>query len=263
MPSCLDCFITESHDFLLNGSKKEIDEARSYLNETRKISDKSIHTHKIGYWPKYEPIPDEVKFYGKKEEDRDGNGYSYFIQNRVIVPIYDEFGKVVGFATRRPTTEPGNTWWNLSSPFKKGNHLFLLDKSRKNVFNKNKIYLVEGYVDAIILYQEKLEEVCSLMGVHLSPRKIGLIVRYCDSICICLDTDKNRAGQDACEKAIYTLNQFGFSKSISTISLPLKEDPDEYVMKNGLDDFLSLEKKLSKKEVEKICKRVYRRNKKR
>jgi len=255
--SYLNQFIEKCQATFTKDRSSEVKVAKDYLS-SRGISDDSIEIHKIGYCLKSESIPDEIKFYGKPSGsfDSNGNGHSYSILGRIVVPIYSEFSTLVGFATRKPSLEPGNTWWNLSSPFKKGEHLFLLNKTRRNIFEKNKIYLVEGYIDAIILYQEGIKEVAALMGIHLTSRKIGLIARYCDNICLCLDVDENNSGQKGRDKAIHALRDFNFQKSISIIDLPVGEDPDIYVINEGISSLLEKEKVLSKSEIKEISKKI-------
>ena len=255
--SCVEEFVCKCHKILLSSSK-EAKNAREYLGE-RGITAKSISLYKIGYCPNIQ-IPDKISSYGWDGKAEKPN-YSYFIKGKIIVPIYDEFEKEVWFATRKPSTESGNTWWNLPKPFHKGNHLFLLNKNRKHIFKDNKIYLVEGYADAILLQQEGLKAVCGLMGTALTPRKIGLIIRYCDNICLCMDIDENKSGQNAQDKSVYALSEFGFCESISVIdNLPVGEDPAEFVIKNGLQKFLEGERKLDEKEIKKICNRVRYKN---
>ena len=150
-------------------------------------------------------------------------------------------------------SEAGNTWWNC--PFKKGHHLFLLDKARKDIYSNNKIYLVEGYIDALVLSQEGLNNVVGLMGVTISSRKLGLIVRYCNNICLCMDVDKNQAGQKAQDKAICTLDKFDICESISILdNMPVGKDPDEFVLENGLKGFLNKERILTGAEILEIQK---------
>jgi DNA primase len=242
----------------MSNSNEEVAIVIDYLAQ-RYVKPETINFHKIGYCLSDDDIPYEINYYGKKEEEirDDDRGYDYFIRGKIVVPIYEEFGKIVGFATRKPSFEAGNTWWNLSKPFKKGNHLHLMDKVRKDVFENNKIYLVEGYMDAIILHQEGLREVVSIMGTNLSPRKIGLISRYCNNVCLCMDVDENKAGQKAQNKAIYMLKKFDCCESISIIDgLPIGIDPDEYVAENGLQSLLNKERKLSDVEINKIYKEV-------
>jgi DNA primase len=254
--SHLNQFVEKCHTTLTSSKSSEVRVAMSYLS-SRHITPESINLHKIGYCLSDFDIPNEIKFHGKSDIKSNDKGYSYFILGRIIVPIYSEFSNLVGFATRKPSNDPGNTWWNISSPFKKGNHLFILNKSRREIFKKNKIYLVEGYIDAITLYQEGLREVAALMGTHLTSRKIGLIARYCDNVCLCFDADQNNAGQQGREKAVFALSNLDFVKSISFVDLPLGVDPDSYVVKNGIDGLLSKEKKLTKSEIKTISRKVF------
>ena len=259
--SHLNQFVRQCHNNLLNSKTSEVIGARDYLTKIRNIKQESILLHSIGYCGYKDVVPHEIAFYGKEEQNinvnGNRNGYSYFIRGKIIVPIYSEFGTIVGFATRKPSTEPGNTWWNLSRPFYKGNHLFLLDKARKYIFESNKVYIVEGYIDAILLFQEGLKNINALMGINLSPRQVGLIARYCSDICFCLDVDKNNSGQRAKDKAIYSLKKFDFYESISTIEgLPVGEDPDVFVTKNGVGELLAKERVLKDSEIIKIYREV-------
>lgn len=253
--SDLDQFIAECHDRLLNDDSSDSEIARQYLLN-RHVSKDSIIKNRIGYCSPDAIISSGIKHYGRDEFTNGDNGYSYFIRDRLVVPVYSEFGESVGLATRKPSSDPGNTWWNLPKPFHKGNHLFLLNECRKEIFIKNKIYLVEGYFDGILLLQEGLATVASLMGTVFSSRKVGLIARYCNNVCLCLDADANQSGQKAQDKAIFTLKEFGFCQSISVIELPVGEDPDVYVIKNGLSKFLEQERQLKSSEISTICKKV-------
>jgi len=263
--SYLNQFVRQCHSNMIRAGGPEIRAAISYLHK-RHIKESTIKTNLIGYCSNNQPIPDEICFYGKDKSSFDGkgSGYAYFIKGKIIVPIYSEFGRLEGFATRKPSFEPNNTWWNISKPFHKGNHLFLLDSARKFIYEKNKIYIVEGYMDALYLAQEGLDNVVSLMGTQLTARKVALIARYCNNICVCLDVDENQAGQKAQDKAIYTLKKFDFHESISVIdNIPVGEDPDEFVAKNGLGKFLSMERHLTEGEISGIYNKVRMINKKR
>ena len=250
-------FIKECHANLINNHP---DDAVEYL-KSRSVNDESIVHHQIGYCDPHTNLPDCVRHFGR-EVIPDNNGYSYFIQGRLILPIYSEFGEVEGFATRTPSHEEGNSWWNTPRPFKKGNHLFLLNKSRQHIFNENKVYIVEGYMDAIIAYQSGLKNVVALMGTAFTSRKIGLISRYCDNICLALDSDENEAGQKATEKSIFIVNEFNFCKSISLVEIPLNEDPASFLLQNSLAEFLSSERVLNDEDIAGIIKKVRGRQKK-
>jgi len=251
----LEQFILHCHNNLIKENNEEIEKARKYLKEERNLLDSALATHKIGYCCSNEIIPDEIRFFGINH-DKQCDCLS-FIRGRIIVPIREEFGDFISLATRKPSSVGKNSWWNLPHPFQKGHHLFLLDKARQNMFLQNKVYIVEGYMDAITLNQFGIKNVVGLMGTSLTIRKIGLIARYCNNVCVCLDVDENNAGQNAKDRCICDLKSFEFCDSISVIdNLPVGVDPDEYIAESGKEKFLSLEKELSLQEIKKICRNV-------
>lgn len=248
----LSNFINECHTNLINDNNDEIKDANLYL-KNRQITDESIKIHHIGYCYKEADIPEKIRRYGKEENST--CDYSYRICGKIIVPVFSEFGEPVGLATRTPSFEKGHKWWNLPKPFHKGNYLYLMDKSRKTVFEQNKIYIVEGYIDAISLYQNGIKNVGGLMGTALTTRKIGLIARYCDNVCLCLDCDENESGQKAQEISIITLNRFSFCDKISCVDgLPMGEDPASYLINHSSKDFLKLERIVTSSEIQKLIK---------
>jgi len=250
-------FIDECHSNLVKDSNDEIQSSINYLHD-RQITDESIALHRIGYCYEGSNIPDVIKRYGKEENST--CDYSYRICGKLIVPVFSEFGDPAGFATRTPSFEKGEKWWNLPKPFHKGNHLYLMDKARQTVFKENKIYIVEGYIDAIFLYQKGIKNVGGLMGTALTIRKIGLIARYCNNVCLCLDQDENESGQKAQDVSIITLNRFAFCNELSAIEgLPMQEDPASYLMNHPLDDFLKLERIIKPNQIKEIIKRAQHR----
>ena len=248
-------FILKCHHNLTKGNSREVAIALEYLTN-RNLLTGTIAKHHIGYCSRDMELPETICYLGQENYEKNKKwNMSSCLKGRIIVPIFSEFNKVVGFATRIPSTLPGNTWWN--TPFKKSSHIFLLNSTRKDVFNENKIYLVEGYMDALILNQIGLKNVGCIMGTALTTRKIGLIARYCNNVCFCFDSDKNRAGQNAQKIAIAILKKFDFCEKISVIdNLPVGEDPDVFAIKHGLEEFLGEEHILKPMEIKKICKSV-------
>lgn len=256
----LDSFVKNCNSVLIGKDNDDISNVMDYL-QFRGLTEESVKLYNIGYCPVDMAIPDEISHFGSEfrefEVGEDRRDLSFFLSGRLIIPVYDEFDECVGLATRKPTFKKGETWWNLPTPFYKGKHLYLLNKARRSMIEKNKVYLVEGYMDALYLRQEKLQNTCGIMGTALTLRKIGLLSRYCSNICICFDVDKNNAGQEAAHKAICQLHRLNFCDSISIINtLPVGVDPDEYVRKNGLDSFLAHEKILNDNDIREICEEV-------
>lgn len=254
----LQCFIKHcSNNFHQNQNDNgEILAAIAYLHEERSVTDRTITQHHIGYCHQRESVPDAIKGYGEDVKDRQWD-LSRFFQGRIIVPIYDEVGDAVGIATRVPSPDFGNVWWNLPNPFRKGQHLFLLNKSRRDIFEQNKAYIVEGYMDALILFQQGLTNVVAIMGTAMSLRQVGLLARYCDRICLCFDTDENNSGDKGKQKTISTLHQLQCCKFLTVIdSLPMRQDPASYVQKHDIQQFTDLERIVSDQEIREICRNV-------
>ena len=232
---CQDSLFESSSD-----SKK----ALKYLVEERGLLTEFIRQFGIGFCHLNQKVPWEETWWSKKREERQ-HYENKTLKGRITVPIRSEFGGIVGFGARLPSKEDKG-WWNTK--FDKYNHMFLFDSARKHMFSQNKGYLVEGYMDGLILKQEGLLNACGLMGTALGYRRIGLIKRYCNDICLCFDSDANDAGQRARDRSIYEVSTFDFGH-ISIIDLPIGKDPDEFVLENGLDEFIELERDLTKKEI--------------
>lgn len=254
-------FVEKCNWDLLNCSDKESKKAIEYLFDCRKLNIDSIKLHKIGYCHEKFKIPDCIRFFGQKESKKNKWDMSTKINGHIILPIYSEMGNLNAFATRIPINESGYPWWNLPKPFHKGNYLFLLDKAKKTIFNKNKVYIVEGYIDALTLFQHGLKNVVAIMGTAYTLRKLALTIRYCNNVCLCFDSDKNRSGDKAKNLSIAILNKYAFCESISSIdSLPLGDDPASFVSKNGIGSFLERERILDDEEIIKICHEVSKGN---
>jgi DNA primase len=142
-------------------------------------------------------------------------------------------------------------------PFVKSHVLYLFDKARKPAFQLDKIYITEGYVDGLILFQNGVKNVGVLMGTAFTVRKIALIARYTNNVCFCFDIDDNNSGQKASDLSIALLNKFGFCNNISVIDhMPVGHDPASYVQEHGIEAFLKGERVLSKRDINKVCYRV-------
>lgn len=234
-----------SHESLMKGNCPET--VPFYLFKERKVTEQIMKLYEIGYCtPEIEHIVN-IDFYEGKSKT--ANIPEMFLRDKIIVPIKDDCGKLVSFATR--SIGKGQSWWN--SPFTKGNHLFGLNLARSKVFKENKLYVVEGYFDQCILFQTGLYNVVATMGVKFTMVHAGLALRYCDQLCFCFDADpkkdgKQGAGQKAAEKACETANKYF---RVTMIKLPTKLDPrtkeelgidpDEYVINNTLSNLLALE----------------------
>ncbi len=166
-------------------------------------------------------------------KNKSGSYYDRF-RNRIMFPIFDIRNRVIGFGARALNNEDMPKY--LNSPdtyvYNKSYHLYGLNyaKNTKNNF----FILVEGYMDVIGLYDKGIDFAIASLGTSLTKEQAKLIKRYNKDVYIVYDGDE--AGIKATNRAIEILKEY----NVNTYALTLPEsmDPDEYVIKNGVDDFL-------------------------
>ena len=160
-------------------------------------------------------------------------------RNRVMFPIIDRRGNIIGFGGR--TLEPDAPAKYLNSDetlvFHKRSSLFSLNfaKNTKEKF----LILCEGYMDVISLNQAGFDNAVATLGTAITPEQARLMRQYCEEVVISYDSDG--AGQKATMKAIHLLGEAGVDARV--LQMTGAKDPDEYVKKYGADGFrLLLEK---------------------
>lgn len=166
-----------------------------------------------------------------------GKIYDRF-RNRVMFPIINTSGKVIGFGGRALEGDTGAKY--INSPenpiFHKSNNLFALNFSRQLLRNKEYIIIVEGYMDAISLYQAGIENVAASLGTALTENHAKIIKRYVKRVVLSYDSDN--AGRNAAYKAIDTLRAVGLD--VRVLHVDDGKDPDEYIKAHGKERFLKL-----------------------
>ncbi len=163
------------------------------------------------------------------------NGYYDRFRSRIMFPIITVTGRVIGFGGR--LTEKSDKYPKyLNSPentiFTKGSHLYGLNIAKNNIVG-GKIIAVEGYMDVISLHQAGVKNVVASLGTALTKGQGRLIKRYVDEVVLCYDGDE--AGQRAMVRGIQVLE--GLDLTIKVLRLPLGEDPDDFIKKEGLEAF--------------------------
>lgn len=161
------------------------------------------------------------------------NGYYNYFRNRIIFPIFNIRGDVVGFGGR---VLDDSLPKYLNSPetkiFNKSNILYGLNFARKNAESKQ-VILVEGYMDVIALYQAGFKNAVASLGTSLTKYHGQLLNKYFDEIIICFDGDA--AGIKATMRSVEILNEVGCQFRI--MILPNGCDPDDFIKKYGKDAF--------------------------
>jgi len=161
---------------------------------------------------------------------RNGGTYDVF-RNRVMIPIIDIRGNVVGFGGRvLDDSKPKYINTESTLAFSKSRNLFALN------FAKNagrELNLCEGYMDVIAMHQAGFTNTVAALGTSFPEEQMQLIARYADRINLIFDADG--AGQKATRRAIENLRRTGLD--VRVVTIPDGKDPDEFIRKNGAAAF--------------------------
>ena len=154
-------------------------------------------------------------------------------RNRVMFPIFDYRGNVIGFGGR---VLDDSLPKYLNSPdtliFNKRHNLYGLNFARRCITDRTLI-LVEGYMDLISLYQYGISSVVATLGTAITQQQAVLIKRYADTVIISYDSDG--PGIKASLRAIEILTKEGLS--VKVLNLKDSKDPDEFVRKYGVESY--------------------------
>lgn len=186
----------------------------------------------ISYVKEKDYLLDDIENLGLIKKSQNGKYYDKY-RNRLIFPIINHYGKVIGFGGRSiDSTMPKYLNSPESEIFKKRYNLYGLNIFKKQS-NKD-IILVEGYMDVIGLNNQGIDQAVASLGTSLTNDQAKLLKRYAKNVYICYDEDN--AGIKATDRAIEILLDEGIKPNI--ISLEKGLDPDDFVKKYGRDAFI-------------------------
>lgn len=184
----------------------------------------------------------ELGLVGRSESGKIYDKY----RDRIIFPILDKNRRFIGFGGRDISFKSKAKYINSKESliYHKGSSLYAIDKIYKSN-NREKILLVEGYIDVISLHSMGIDYAIAALGTALTNSQAKLIKRLAKEIYICYDDDN--AGQNAALKAIDVFKEISISPKIVTLEGGL--DPDEYVKEYGKEGFeLRLENAIDSKD---------------
>ncbi len=226
--------------------------AKNYL-KARGLSGIEVKNFNLGF------VTEDYDYYKNLKKDYDeesikDTGLFYFdekkkkyisrFRNRIIFPINDISGNIIGFGGRI-VDDNKNLAKYINSPetpfFKKGSNLYNLDKARKLSNKLEDVYLVEGYMDVIGLSKNGIENSVANLGTALTSKQIQILNQFYNQIIICFDGDQSgyKAALRAAENIVDEMKP---DKNISFLLLENNLDPDNYVNKYGKEKFLEFSK---------------------
>lgn len=167
-----------------------------------------------------------------------GDRYFDVFTNRIIFPITDERGKILGFSGRIFNDSDKQTakYMNTSETpiFKKNNILYNLERAISGIVQNDRIVLHEGFMDVIATYRSGIKEAVCSMGTQLTQNQIKIIKKYTNNVILCYDGDK--AGILATYRALDMFEKAGLKVKI--VRLVDAKDSDEFVHKFGTDKYV-------------------------
>ena len=223
--------------------------ARDYLDQ-RGVSEEGVKLFRLGAAPEawddtvnwakskgYElPIVEQAGLIIRKEEtDR----YYDRFRGRLMFPICDEQGRVIGFSGRILSGDEKVAKY-VNSPetplFTKGKVFFGLDKSKRAILDSGFAIICEGQLDLIACYMAGVKNIVAPQGTAFTGDHARILKRYVEEVVLCFDSDS--AGQNAAVRALDGLLGAGVAIRVATVPAP--HDPDSFIKANGGEAFHQL-----------------------
>ena len=216
-------------------------EAKKYLNQ-RGIDEKIIREFQIGLSLDNKTLSKIlVDKFLEKDILESGlirkSSYEYLdlFYNRIMFPLYDLEGNVVGYSGRIYNTLDDAKYINTkeTSIFKKGELLYNYHKAKNSARAKNQIIIMEGFMDVIRAYTINITNVVATMGTAVTKSQALIIKKMAKEVILCFDGDE--AGSKATFSCGNLLLEMGLFPKV--VRLPENLDPDEYILKYGRSEF--------------------------
>lgn len=229
--------------------------ALEYLKHQRQLREDTIQQFHLGYAPStwdtlYRYLVEQKKIAvaivnqaGLILPKKSGDGYIDRFRDRLMIPITDIQGRVIGFGGRTLSEEQPKY---LNSPdtelFNKGKTLFALDFAKAGISKQDQAVVVEGYFDAIALHAVGINQAVASLGTALTGDQVKSLLRYTESKQIILNFDADKAGVNAASRAISSIFPlvYGGQVGLRVVTLPDGKDADEFLLHNPVANYQEL-----------------------
>jgi DNA primase len=218
--------------------------AREYL-ASRGLGEEVLREFRVGYSPSaWDRVivgaqqdgfaPPELVAAGLAQRGREGGLYDRF-RGRIMFPLADSRGRVLGFGARAMKDGQGPKYLNTSENeiYHKGRQLFGIDQARAHAAKCGRIVVVEGYTDVLALHQAGIRESVAIMGTALTAEQMAELGRAAPLVVLALDAD--RSGQEAMVRAA----QHG-GVDLRAVEMPEGLDPADLLAGGGADSIGAL-----------------------
>jgi DNA primase len=222
----------------------EAKRARAHLAD-RGLSEEVLRAFRVGYAPsawnrvllagqRDSYSPEEMVAAGIVQRGRQG-GYFDRFRARITFPLADARGRVLGFGARavRPSQKPKYLNSSENELYRKGRHLFGIDRARAPAARAGRVVVVEGYTDVLALHGAGIEGSVAIMGTALTDQQLAELGRAASTVLMALDADAS--GQEAMLRAGRAARDRGME--LRVVALPEGSDPADLIRREGADAF--------------------------
>jgi len=208
----------------------------------RGFEDRIVEEAEIGYAPdSWQSLYDAARRDGLTQQmlvtaglvvvREDGRVYDRF-RNRLMFPIFDLQGRVVGFGGRALGEEEPKYLNTQETPlFHKGRVLYGLNLARPSIYKEGRAVVVEGYTDVLMARQYGIENFCATLGTALTKDNAWQLRKLVESVTVLFDSDA--AGEKASERGLEVLLEVDLDVKVATLEAGL--DPCDYLLKHGAE----------------------------
>jgi len=219
---------------------EEAGKARDYLAQ-RGLREEVLRAFGVGYAPSaWDKIlvrgqqagfgVEELRAVGLVQRGRSGGEYDRF-RERIMFPIRDRRGRVLGFGGRAMRSDQGAKYVNTAETdfFHKSQILYGVDVAKAAIAKAGRAVVVEGYTDVLALHQAGIGEAVGVMGTAITPDQVAALSGMVDEVVLALDADS--AGQEAMLRAQRVAA--GRRMRLRVAAMPAGEDPAEMMAAEG------------------------------
>jgi DNA primase len=224
---------------------EEAAKAREYLSG-RGLEEEVLRDFRVGYSPSaWDRVivgaqrdgfpPAELVAAGLAQRGRESGGLYDRFRGRIMFPLADARGRVLGFGARAMSEGRGPKYLNTSENeiYHKGRQLFGIDLARAAAAKSGRIVVVEGYTDVLALHQAGIRESVAIMGTALTAEQMAELGRAAPLVVLALDAD--RSGQEAMLRAARVAQDRGVE--LRAVEMPEGTDPADILAAGGADGF--------------------------
>ena len=221
--------------------------ARDYL-KGRGITEIAVKNFRMGFappewedtvnWAKAQKYDRQLMEQAGLVASKEGHYYGRF-RNRLMFPVNDEQGRVIGFSGRVLESDVKAAKY-VNSPetilFHKSKVFYGMDKARREILNEKRVLICEGQLDTIACHMAGLRHVVAPQGTALTVDQARILKRYAGEVVLCFDSDT--AGKNAAVRSFDSLLEAELAVRVMTVPTP--HDPDSFIREHGMKAFRDL-----------------------